>query len=119
MSQSASIQRSRKFPPFSHDVPAIEGRTVWISAGPDAWDRAKRWKADGRPGLVAPPNENPSAFDWPIDGRQVALIATDMDRDSVVALVDCLIASRASVIAVLFGPASSSQAEILVPGRDI
>lgn len=110
--------RALRLPPFAERVPASE-RSVWISAGPDAWARAKRWRWEGDPGLVAPPGVDPALIDWPVRGRAVRLIALDLPRPELVMLVDVLARSGAAIIIALHGPTEADQCDILVPGRDV
>lgn len=110
MSQSAPAPSH--FPPYA-DLVRADVRTVYISAGPRAWERARRWKRQGEPGLVADPRVDPASVRWPIAGRNVALIATDLPRPQLVELLIALRRARPAVIAVLHGPDDGEALEIL------
>lgn len=107
----------RKVPPYSAHVSA-DVKTIWISAGPRAWDRARRWKDDGNPGLALPPSESPANFVWPVRGYNVALIATDMPEEDVAVIVRELMDAGAVVIATLFGPEDATRMELIANGRN-
>lgn len=115
----AAIRRVRepRWPPFSNRIPA-DVKTVWISAGPEAWDRAKRWEREGEPGLALPPGHNPADYQWPVRDYNVALIATDMPAADVAVLVRELMDAGAPVIAVLFGPSGNTSMELIANGRN-
>lgn len=117
MTRPATREQKLRLPPFAERVPA-DVRSVFISAGPAAWERAKRWRWDGQPGLVAPPDVNPATIDWPIAGKNVALIALDMPREPLIDLCDVLLRARPGVLAVLHGPTGSDRLDILAPNRD-
>lgn len=118
MTLAAPQRATRKPPPYSAHVPASV-KTVWISAGPAAWDRAKRWRWEGEPGLVLPPDGRPQAYQWPVRGYNVALVALDMPIDEVGELVRELIAADAGVIAALFGPSHATRMELIAHGRHV
>ena len=117
-SSAQRIADNRRFPPYAAQVPA-QVKTVWISAGPDAWSRAQRWKSDGTPGLVLPPGDNPADYIWPVEKFNVALIATDMPPDEAAALVRELMDAGAEVIAVLYGPSANSRMELITGGKNV
>lgn len=112
MNSRPAHQPALRLPPYAEHVPASVS-TVFISAGPWAWERAKRWRGKGEPGLVAPPDVDPSTIDWPIRGRNVALIAPDLDRTALVSLVGALMDARPAVLAVLHGPEGQDEMEII------
>lgn len=119
MSPYPQSTRGLRLPPFANDIPARR-RTIWISAGPRAWARARRWQREEEPGLVAPPGVDPARFDWSVvHGYRVALIACDLTTPELVRLIYHLAQGEPSVIAVLHGPETNPQTEILVPGRDV
>lgn len=117
MNQAARREPQKRLPPYSERVEA--SRAVWVSAGPDAWERAKRWQWEGDPGLVHPPDADPFAFLWPVEGMSVLLIALDMPQEQLGRLIAAIALHRPAVIACLYGPPDNDQIEILVPGRDI
>jgi hypothetical protein len=106
-----------RYPPYAAQVPA-NVKTIWISAGPQAWERGQRWQADGEPGLVLPPGHDPDGYTWPVKGFNVALIASDMSDSDVAAIVGALLAAGASVIAALFGPNNNTRMELIANGRN-
>ena len=117
MSGSPARRPMKRLPPYSEKVLAARG--VWISAGPRAWDRARRWQWIGDPGLVAPPDVDPMSFFWPVEGRNVRLIALDMARSDAARLIAALALHKPAVICCLHGPSAESELEIIVPSRDL
>ena len=116
MSRPAASLRDR-VPPYAGQVQATV-KTIWISAGPAAWERGKRWQGEGEPGLVLPPGEHPADYVWPVQGYNVALIALDMPDEAVAEIVSVLMGAGAQVIATLFGPSDNSRMELIVNGRN-
>lgn len=88
-------------------------KTIFISAGPQAWERAKRWRREGKPGLVADPSSDPASVRWPVEGGNVALIATDLPEPDLLKLLAAIRRGKPAVIAVLHGPSNADQLEIL------
>jgi hypothetical protein len=118
MSQSPQRKLGR-LPPYSHEIPADDPRrTVWVSAGPSAWQRARRWRSEGEPGLVLPPGDSPDDYFWPVHGLNVALIATDLPEDDVARILVAIQRGGAAVVAVLYGPSDNSKMELVVHGRN-
>jgi hypothetical protein len=105
-------EKSLRLPPYATQVSAAV-KTIFISAGPGAWERAKRWKWSGRPGLVADPTVDPELIRWPVEGGNVALIATDLPEADLLKLLAALRRAKPAVIAVLHGPSDDDELEIL------
>jgi hypothetical protein len=118
LSLQAAARRQLRLPPFAHDVVADPARAVWVSAGPGAWARARRWRSEKEPGLVLPPGEDPGAYQWPVHGLNVALIATDMPEDDVAQILLALQRGGAVVVAILYGPSDNTRMELVVNGRN-
>ena len=59
----------------------------------------------GRTGLILPPGEKPGDFTWPVKGRNVALLAVDLDQQTLLDLITELAAAGPCVLVVyqLFG----------------
>lgn len=111
MSGSQREPAARRAPPYAKQLPTRG--TVLVSAGPDAWERARRWAEDGRPGLVLPADAAPGDFQWPVRGRHVAVIATDMHPKRVEALArTLLLRDGARMLVVLWGPAHEPITEV-------
>lgn len=108
----SSSRKRKSLPPFADHIPQ-SAKSVLISAGPRAWARARRWKWEGHPGLVADPAVDPGAVHWPITGYNVALIATGMSQPDLVRLVVALRSAKPAVIAVLHGPDDHELMDIL------
>lgn len=102
-------------PPFANHVRA--GKPVFISAGPDAWSRARQWAADGHPGLVAPPDADPWSFHWPIADESVTVIATDLAREPLLTLLGALAAAKPAILFILHGPAEADELSIVRTAR--
>ena len=73
-----------KLPPFGKQV-SDSVRELWVYVGTAAW-RLKAESCRSRPGKVLlPPGELPSAYRWPVSGRE-ALIVVLGDIDDTVLL---------------------------------
>jgi len=117
---NATATSLQPLPPYVRE-PHSGLRTVWISAGPQAWERARAWDRDERSGLVAPPGKDPEGYDWApmVRGRNVALIATDMAAEDAAALLRAVMRDGATSIAVLWGSADHSRMELIANGRNV
>lgn len=104
----------RRLPPYAQQIPASV-KTVFISAGPAAWERARRWERANKPGLVCPPDTDPDHLVWPVKGRNVVLIATDLTFEQVKRIARAILAAKPGVLAVLHGEIPHDQLEILKP----
>lgn len=104
----------RRLPPYAQRVPATV-KTVFISAGPAAWERAKRWEKEGKPGLVCPPDTDPEHLIWPVKGRNVALIAPGLSFEQVKRIARAVLHAKPSVLAVLHGEIPHDRLELLKP----
>lgn len=94
-------ETARKLPPFGKQVSDGE-RHLWIYAGSDAW-RAKGAICRLIPGRVLlPPGESPSAYRWPVAGRDVLIVVLgDIDDTALLQLAHECLRQGAKVVRVL------------------
>lgn len=105
-----AVALGSKLPPFGREVAEViaAGRlpNCYVYAGPHAWARAKRRRAQFGPGsaMVLPPGADPAEFRWPRMPGGVLVDACDLSRAEAMALARALgSAGTAPVYAVIDG----------------
>ena len=76
---------------------------MWVTCGPNAWDRAKikRGKHNDAPVLVCPAGADPYTYKWPVAGLDVTVIDTGAGDDALEALGHALLLDGASLVVLL------------------
>jgi len=79
--------------------------TLWVLAGPDAWDAARLWDASRALFVLSPPGEAPASFDWRVlAGHPPVLIwpCGDLAQAELAALVGALVRDGCGRVLVLW-----------------
>lgn len=91
------LPEGRPLPPYGREVQDAvrrgEGRNVRCFCGPQAWQKARRWRDAHGPGsaLLLPPGTAPDSLRWPVAPGGLLVVALDLERPQAVPLARCIV----------------------------
>lgn len=103
---AAILARPETWPEWSGTSPDRAHLTLWVLAGPDAWEVAGIWLGTRALYVIAPPGEEPARFDWRVlAGHPPVLVhpCGALAQAEVADLVGALLRDGAGRVLVLSG----------------